>query len=228
MPESAKDQVLSAINAVSGLVMVHSDIGGGVADAEEVESHPEPHVHLLPAGDGLKVSLLTRPFGEDGPYYRPGTGGEMVVAEVGDKRLQTHRDLKAEQKLARAVENACPTLKRVEDEAGEWLIGDPEDCLELILELQDLGDKAVIEWPEGEKMRVTDRIGLQQFQKCRFLPVAAGNWFAATGELQIGDNEVLDMQRLMELLEGFPRSLCEAAGWPVPRPYSGISQAVGR
>lgn len=201
VPESAKDQVLSAINAVSGLVMVHSDIGGGVADAEEVESHPEPHVHLLPAGDGLKVSLLTRPFGEDGPYYRPGTGGEMVVAEVGDKRLQTHRDLKAEQKLARAVENACPTLKRVEDEAGEWLIGDPEDCLELILELQDLGDKAVIEWPEGEKMRVTDRIGLSSF---KMQIRQQRDWFAASGELQIGDNEVLDMQRLMELLEASP------------------------
>jgi hypothetical protein len=98
VPESAKEQVLSAINAVSGLVMVHSDIGGGVADAEEVEAQPQPHVHLLPAGDGLKVSLLTRPFGDDGPYYRPGTGGEMVIAEVGGKRLQTHRDLKTEER----------------------------------------------------------------------------------------------------------------------------------
>ena len=201
VPESAKDQVLSAINAVSGLVMVHSDIGGGVADAEEVEAHPEPHVHLLPAGDGLKVSLLTRPFGEDGPYYRPGTGGEMVVAEVGDKRLQTHRDLKEEKKLARAVEKACPTLKRVEDEGGEWLIDDPEDCLELILELQDLGDKAIIEWPEGEKMRVTDRIGMNSF---KMQIRQQRDWFSASGELQISDDQVLDMQRLMELLEASP------------------------
>ncbi len=201
VPESAKEQVLSAINAVSGLVMVHSDIGGGVADAEAVEAHPEPHIHLLPAGDGLKISLLTRPFGEDGPYYRPGTGGEMVVAEVGDKRLQTHRNLKEEKKLARAVEKTCPTLQRVEDEDGEWLIGDPEDCLELILELQDLGDQAVIEWPEGEKMRVTNPIGLSSF---KMQIRQQRDWFSASGELQINDDEVLDMQRLMELLEASP------------------------
>jgi alkanesulfonate monooxygenase SsuD/methylene tetrahydromethanopterin reductase-like flavin-dependent oxidoreductase (luciferase family) len=91
------------------------------------------------------------------PTIAPVPGGEMVIAEVGDKRLQTHRDLKEEKKLARAVEKACPTLQRVEDEGGEWLIGDPEDCLELILELQDLGDLAMVEWPEGEKMRVTNR-----------------------------------------------------------------------
>jgi hypothetical protein len=201
VPESAKEQVLSAINAVSGLVMVHSDIGGGAVDAEEVEAQPQPHVHLLPAGDGLKVSLLTRPFGEAGPYYRPGTGGEMVIAEVGDQRLQTHRDLKTEKKLARGVEKACPTLQRVEDEAGEWLIDDPEDCLELILELQELGDQAMIEWPEGEKMRVTNQIGLNSF---KMQIRQQRDWFSASGEVQIGDDEVVDMQRLLELLEVSP------------------------
>jgi hypothetical protein len=170
-------------------------------DAEAVEAHPEPHIHLLPAGDGLKVSLLTRPFGDDGPYYRPGTGGEMVIAEVDGRRLQTHRDLKEEQKLARAVEKACPILQQLEDEGGEWLIGDPEDCLELILELQDLDDLAIVEWPEGEKMRVTNRVGLSSF---KMQIRQQRDWFAASGELQISDDEVLDMQKLMELLEASP------------------------
>jgi SNF2 family DNA or RNA helicase len=201
VPESAKDQVLSAINAVSGMVIVHSDIGGGVANAETVEAHPQPHIHLLPAGDGLKVSLLTRPFGEAGPYYRPGTGGEMVIAEIDGQRLQTNRNLKAEKKLARAVEKACPTLQRLEDEGGEWLIDDPEDCLELILELQDLGDQAMVEWPEGEKMRVTNRLSLSSF-KLRINQQR--DWFAASGELQISDDEVLDMQKLMDLLDASP------------------------
>jgi superfamily II DNA or RNA helicase len=201
VPESAKEQVLSAINSVSGMVMVHSDIGGGAVDAEAVEAHPEPHIHLLPAGDGLKVSLLTRPFGDDGPYYRPGTGGEMVIAEVDGRRLQTDRDLKEEQKLARAVETACPILQQLEDEGGEWLIGDPEDCLELILELQDLDDLAIVEWPEGEKMRVTNRVGLSSF---KMQIRQQRDWFAASGELQISDDEVLDMQKLMELLEASP------------------------
>ncbi|HIK43674.1 MAG TPA: DEAD/DEAH box helicase [Leptolyngbyaceae cyanobacterium M65_K2018_010] len=201
VPESAKEQVLAAINAVAGLVTVHSDIGGGVADAEAVPAHPQPHLHLLPAGEGLKVSLLTRPFGDDGPYYRPGSGGEMVIAEIDGKRLQTHRDLKAEQQLAQAVEAACPTLQRLEDEGGEWLIGDPEDCLELLLELQDLGDQAVVEWPEGEKMRIAHRVSLSNF---KIQIQRQRDWFAASGELQISDDEVMDIQRLLELLEASP------------------------
>ncbi len=201
VPESAKEKVLETLNTIVSLVTVHSDIGGGITDAEEVPAQAVPHLHLLPAGAGLKVSLLTRPFGDDGPYYRPGSGGEMVLAEVGGKRLQTHRNLKEEKKLARAVEKASPTLQRLEDEAGEWLIENPEDCLELLLELQELGDQAVVEWPEGEKMRVVNQVGLSSFkvqiQRQR-------DWFAASGELSISDDQVLDMQRLMALLEASP------------------------
>lgn len=201
VPATAKDQVLSVINAVSGMVMVHSDIGGGVANAEEVEAQPQPHVHLLPAGEGLKAALLTRPFGDHGPYYRPGTGGEMVIAEVDGKRLQTHRDLKAEKKLARAVEKSCPTLQRLEDTDREWLVGDPEDCLELLLELQDLGDQVAVEWPEGEKFRILQQASLSNFSmQIR----QQRDWFAASGELKISDDQVLDMQHLMELLEASP------------------------
>ncbi|NMF83235.1 DEAD/DEAH box helicase [Nodosilinea sp. P-1105] len=201
VPEAAKEQVLAAINAVAGLVTVHSDIGGGVADAEAVEANPQPHLHLLPAGEGLKVALLTRPFGDDGPYYRPGSGGEMVIAEIDGKRLQTHRDLKQEKALARTVETTCPTLQRLDDEAGEWLIDDPEACLELLLEIQELGDQAVVEWPEGEKMRIASRVSLSNF---KIQIQRQRDWFAASGELQISDDEVLDMQRLMELLEASP------------------------
>ncbi len=201
VPEAAKEQVLAAINAVAGLVTVHSDIGGGVADAEAVDANPQPHLHLLPAGEGLKVALLTRPFGEDGPYYRPGSGGEMVIADIDGKRLQTHRDLKQEKALARTVETTCPTLQRLDDEAGEWLIDDPEACLELLLEIQELGDQAVVEWPEGEKMRIASRVSLSNF---KIQIKRQRDWFAASGELQISDDEVLDMQRLMELLEASP------------------------
>ena len=201
VPEHAKDQVLAAINAVSGLVMVHSVIGGGIADAEEVESHPQPHLHLLPAGSGLKVSLLTRPFGDDGPYYPPGAGGEMVIAEIEGKRLQTHRDLPQERALAQIVEQACPILQQQEQEAGEWLIADPEACLELLLDLQNLGDQVVVEWPEGETLRIAKQVGLNNF---KLQIQQQRNWFAASGELPISDDQVLDMQRLLELLDASP------------------------
>jgi SNF2 family DNA or RNA helicase len=50
-------------------------------------------------------------------------------------------------------------------------------------------------------MRVTNRIGLSSF---KMQIRQQRDWFAASGELQISDDEVLDMQRLMELLEVSP------------------------
>jgi SNF2 family DNA or RNA helicase len=197
VPISAKERVLSAINAVSGIVTVHSDIGGGMADAEEVPAETKPHVHLLPAGEGLKLAVLARPFAQGGPYYRPGSGGETVIAEIDGKRLQTNRNLKEEKKQAKAAISACPTLANYEEEDQEWLIDNPEDCLELLMELQSLGDAATVEWPEGEKLRVSHRADIKDFQ----LTIKRQNdWFATEGGLQLDNNLVLDMQQLMELM----------------------------
>jgi SNF2 family DNA or RNA helicase len=201
VPAQAKERVLKAINAVSGIVTVHSDIGGGVASAEEVPADPKPHIHLLPAGTGLKVAVLARPFAHDGPYYRPGSGGGTVIAEIKGKRLQTTRDLLAEKRLANAAIAACPTLVRHSEADGEWWIEEPEDCLELLLELQALEESIVLEWPEGEKLRVSHQANLKDFQ----LKIQRQNdWFATSGELKLDNDRVLDMQQLMELLEQTP------------------------
>nr|WP_042342577.1 DEAD/DEAH box helicase [Calothrix sp. PCC 7507] len=201
VPATAEKQVLAAINAVSGIVTVHSDIGGGMAGAEEVPAHTIPHIHLLPANAGLKVSLLSRPFAQGGPYYRPGAGGETVIAEIDGKRLQTRRNLQEEKQLANASITACPSLTRAEEQDGEWLIEDPEDCLELLLELQALEDTVVLEWPEGEKLRVKHQADLKDFQMSI---QRQQDWFAATGELKLDKDLVLDMQQLLELLDKTP------------------------
>lgn len=197
VPAAAKERVLSAINAISSIVTVQSDIGGGVATAE-VPADPKPYVHLMPAHTGLKVAILTRPFAQGGSYYRPGSGGETVIAEIDGKRLQTTRDLREEKRRYQAVIAACPTLDTQEHHENEWVVADPEDCLELLLELQALGDSITIEQPEGEKFRISRQADLQDFK----LNIKRHNdWFDTTGELRITNELVLDMQQLMQLLE---------------------------
>ncbi len=201
VPAIASQQVLAAINAVSGIVTVHSDIGGGLEGSEEVPAQTIPHINLLPANAGLKVSLLSCPFSQGGPYFRPGTGGETLIAEIEGKRLQTRRNLNEEKRLADAVIAACPTLSRIQEQDGEWLIEESEDCLELLLELQALGDTIVLAWPEGEKLRVKHQADLKDF---RLTIQRQQDWFAATGELKLDQDLVLDMQQLLELLEQTP------------------------
>ncbi|MEB3292366.1 MAG: DEAD/DEAH box helicase [Synechococcales bacterium] len=198
VPESAQERVLNAIAAISSLVTVHSDIGGGMENVEEVPSDPKPHVHLLPADPGLKVAILSRPFNQGGSYYQPGSGGETVIAEINGKRLQTTRNLKKEKQLAKAFLNACSTLQEWESENNEWWIDDPECCLELLLELQNLGDQIVLEWPEGEKIRVRHHVDPGDF---RISIKRHRDWFEASGGLQLDDETLLDMQVLFTLLD---------------------------
>jgi SNF2 family DNA or RNA helicase len=201
VPIAAKEKVLNAIGSISSIVTIHSDIGGGATNVEEVPSDPQPYIHLLPSGMGLKVTLLSRPFAPAGPYYSPGTGGETVIAEIEGKRLQTHRDLAAERRFANAVVASCPTLERLDEQGDEWSIEDPQECLELLLELQAVGDLAMVEWPEGEKMRVSRQAGLGDF-KLRIQ--REQDWFATSGEVRVDEDRVLELQQLLALLDGSP------------------------
>lgn len=92
-------------------------------------------------------------------------------------------------------------MTRTEERDGEWLIEDPEECLELLLELQALGSSVVMAWPEGEKLRVSHQADLKDFN----LSIQRQqDWFAATGELKLNQDLVLDMQQLLALLEKTP------------------------
>ena len=201
-PLAAQERILASLSSVSSLVTIHSDIGGAnLAAAETVDADPRPRLQLVPEGEGLRIALLVRPFGEQGSYHAPGAGGSGLIAEIGGKRLQTQRDLKREQTLAEEVLTACPSLpeKAEETQAWQWLTQDAESSLEVLLELHEVGEKAQIEWPQGEKFKLLGQVGLSRFsvkvQQQR-------DWFSLSGELKLDNGEIVNMQRLLELTAG--------------------------
>ncbi|MFZ4704360.1 MAG: SNF2-related protein, partial [Candidatus Methylumidiphilus sp.] len=201
-PLAAQERILASLSSVSSLVTIHSDIGGAnLAAAETVDADPRPRLQLVPEGEGLRIALLVRPFGEQGSYHAPGAGGSGLIAEIGGKRLQTQRDLKREQTLAEEVLTACPSLpeKAEETQAWQWLTQDAESSLEVLLELHEIGDKAQVEWPQGEKFKLLGQAGLSRFsvkvQQQR-------DWFSLSGELKLDNGEIVNMQRLLELTAG--------------------------
>ena len=200
VPGAAKARVLETVAALANLVTVQSSIGGGVENLEEVAADSLPHVHLLPFGEGLKIELRVRPFATGGPSYRPGAGGEWVIAEIDGKRVQARRDLKLERRRVAQVVTAVPSLSRQPTVGGEWILPDPEACLEALLELQALGDQAVLEWPEGEKFKVSRPATLSQL---RLNIKRHRDWFDLDGELRL-DEQVFNMRQLLELLERAP------------------------
>ena len=198
VPLHAEKQVLKAISAISSIVTVQSDIGGSAGDIDQVEADARLHVHLLPYQQGLKMQVLVRPLPGAGAYYPPGSGFDNVIADVGGARVEARRNLNAEREAERQLIGACPSLEQAEAEHGEWLLGQPVPCLELLAELQELDPaKVLVAWPEGESFRVSKKV---DSKSVRLTIKRDKDWFAASGEVQIDENRILDLRALLDLL----------------------------
>jgi SNF2 family DNA or RNA helicase len=198
VPLHAEKQVLQAIGAISSLVTVQSDIGGA-GNTTQIEADARLHVHLLPYQQGLKMQVLVRPLADGGAYYAPGSGAESVFADLAGKQVEARRDLNAEREAQRQLVAACQVLEQASDEHGEWLLGQPATCLQLLVELQELDpEQVVLAWPEGESFKVSRRIESSQF---RLSIKSDKDWFAASGELQIDEDKVLDLRTLLDLMQ---------------------------
>jgi hypothetical protein len=126
--------------------------------------------------------------------------------------VQARRNLIAERDAERQL-IACPRWNRRGRDHGEWLLGQPALCLQLLVELQELNpDKVVIAWPEGERFRVTKKAETKQL---RLNIKRDKDWFAASGELQIDEGRVMDLREAAGD-DGAPRPLRRAGREPVP------------
>jgi SNF2 family DNA or RNA helicase len=195
VPLEAEKRVLQAISAISAIVTVQSDIGGSPADIEQVAADPRLHVHLLPYQQGLRVRVLVRPLPEAGPWLRPGDGAESIIADVNGVRMEAKRNLNAEREAERQLLADCKALENAEDEHGEWMLGQPFHCLELLTELQELdASRVVVGWPEGESFRITKKVSSKSV---RLTIRRDKDWFAANGEVQVDENKVMDLRELL-------------------------------
>ena len=197
VPKHAKSMVLQAIEAVAPLITVHSDIGGGSDSIEEVEASARTIVQLVPYQQGMKLSFWVQPFGETGPMFRPGAGGESVYARIDKQQKHTRRILALEKRNAHNVLGSCPSLERMIDLDEEAILDDLVHCLEVLTELKALGDTIDLQWPEGETLKIRKKASSQQLS----INVSGGEngWFEATGELQVDEELSLDLNALMEM-----------------------------
>jgi SNF2 family DNA or RNA helicase len=195
VPLEAEKRVLQAISAISSIVTVQSDIGGSPADIEQVDADMRLHIHLLPYQQGLRVRVLVRPLPDAGPFLEPGDGAESIIADVAGVRVEARRDLNAEREAERQLLADCKALENAEHEHGEWLLGQPFHCLELITELQELDpSRVVVAWPEGESFRITKKVSSKSV---RLNIRRDKDWFAANGDVKIDENKVMDLRELL-------------------------------
>ena len=198
-PGGSKDKIVRAISSVSSLVTVHSDIGGGDADAKEVDADARTHFYLTPFQEGLQAQPLVQPFLGEGPTYTPGKGGEAVFAIVGGQRSRTTRDRSEEvRRFDRAV-SACPSLSHASWDGTTWTLSDPITCLELLDELHSMDDQVIVRWPQGESMKIKARASTNSLSvKIR----KTRDWFKIDGDVKLDSGLVMGLRELLDQIDG--------------------------
>ena len=201
VPIDAKERVLTIIQQTSSnAIQINTNVGG--LEIPTRDGDVTCCLHVFPLADGLKINLGMRPFGELGPFYRPGHGMSSVIAtiEVDGKevRQKAIRDLVAEKQAAKDFISACPTLLAEDCNDDEWRFADLEACLEVLTEIESFSSLN-IEWPQGQSLHVKQKIS----EKDLTLRIKADrNWFEYDGEIALNNSTVLSMEMLLNLVEG--------------------------
>jgi superfamily II DNA or RNA helicase len=208
IPLGGEDEVLATAKSLSALLSVESDVafaeGTASTNVKTVTAEPRPHLHLLPFHAGVRAEFFVQPFGESGPFFAPGTGGENVFTDLLGESVSTKRDLRRETKLANEVVAGCPSLANLsEGQLSPFEFPTAEVALEMLLEIEPLREqgKLVIHWPQGQSLRVAGSVDAGQL---RIKIARDRDWFAATGELVVNESLQLDMLNLMELIAASP------------------------
>ncbi|WP_446010216.1 DEAD/DEAH box helicase [Candidatus Electrothrix sp.] len=202
IPISASAQMLDVIGNVASFMTVHSSINVGSAEqgVQIVESDSTIHLHIIPYGSGFRLEMFVQPFSRRGPYLKPGAGVANLMAEVDKRRMQTRRNLLLEEEKAREVEESCPILDLAVDleqeNDREWHMLDPDECLQALLELEEIRDRVVLEWPEGEKLALRRRAGVNQLNLN--IRTSQQNWFSLSGHVKVDQDEVIDLKSLLD------------------------------
>ena len=202
VPLAASRQLLDAIGDIASFMTVHStiEVPGEELAAEAMESDSTIHIHIIPYGSGFRIEFFVRPFGDSGPYLKPGVGVANVVCEIDGKRLRTKRNLRLEEQKAREIEESCPMLDLAidfeQENKREWHLVDPEECLQVLLEIEEIMDRVVLEWPEGEKLAVRRQAGINQLNLN--IRTSQQDWFSLSGQLNIDQDEVMELKTLLD------------------------------
>ena len=203
IPREAEKNLRETLSTLAPMINIQSDLEG-VVDAVKVEADARIHANLLPYGEGLRATLRVKPFGEFGAYFPPGHGREKLSIEHEGTRYTTTRDLVKEKQLLDSLLQHSSILGEEEEFNDEYLLENPQDCLELLEQLHSeaKGDEhheegnVIIAWPEGEVMRIASRFDTNNL---RLSINKSGDWFQLEGNVSTDPSLVLSLRQLLNL-----------------------------
>jgi len=198
IPRDAEKDLRKTLSTLAPMINIQSDLDG-VVDAESIDADPRIHANLLPYGDGLRATLRVKPFGEFGAYFPPGHGRAKLSIEHEGARYTTKRDLEKEKAQLDTLLQHSSILGEEDELNDEYLLDDPQACLELLEQLHAEDENVIVAWPEGEVMRIASRFDTNNL---RLSINKSGDWFELDGTISTDPSLVLSLKQLLGLTQG--------------------------
>ncbi len=208
IPAAGREKLLKVIQPLSTKLAIQSDLEEHFENLPLIEAENRIHALITPAGEGFHLEFFVKPFGIVAPYFKPGKGGESVIADLDGVRTRTKRDLRSERRLLDEIEESCPFLAEFESQNYEWNLDTAEACLTAMSELETprAAGKLIVEWTKGQKLKLLGNISFSNFS----LSVKGKSaWFEVEGEVKVNENLVLSMRELTGLLNENTKNFIE-------------------
>jgi len=198
VPKEAKARIASLLQKRSPSFTLRADISG--IDIPAIDASSAPVLQIEPQDPGLVVTFGVRPFGPSGPFYPTAKGGRLVTATIEGKTVHARRNPDAETEEANRLVNGLSLLSSRVPLGPSYLLDDPEECLEFLLELRENSLPKTLEWPKGETLKTTSSVSSK---KLRLDIREAKDWFEIDGTIEVDETLVVGLK---ELLDGLSRA----------------------
>ncbi len=205
VPQAASSRLDALLGALSADIAVHGhgDAPGDGAHAADAArpGDPSPLLVLDPSGEGLRVRIRVEPLAGSGSFFDAGTGGATVYVRTPEGSVALRRDLAVEHERMQALVDGLEPLSDRYDGRPLFALDGALDALELLDAAQEQEIRCV--WPGNVPFRIRKRVDARSVA---LTITSAKEWFAADGQLDVGDDDTISLARLLQLMDERPES----------------------
>ena len=200
IPKDGEDELRSTLETITSVMPIHSNAkrlhssSDAVGNVKHFDAVDKIHIHLLPVSDGVRVELFVRPFGSEGPFFKPGAGAVVIMTDLGGTPAETARNLQNECDNAVKVLDQCPSLAIRGNYDDVFNFESTDECLEFLMELDDIFEKVVVDWPEGGKLSIK---GMRDMKDMEFGISSNIEWFELEGHLKLDESKLIAVNDLI-------------------------------
>ncbi|MDD4098440.1 MAG: DEAD/DEAH box helicase [Lentisphaeria bacterium] len=212
LPLAALPQAATRLLKLSRQYLLLSDLQLDCLGLPATPNLSRPVFQLRPCEQGLIVEMTMQPFAELPHRFSPGRGPRELLLPSPDAPgaglkgakapappapaavMRMVRPIAQEEQVAGDVAAACPALAGQATGPWAWRLYEPERCYDFLLQVQALGERCRVEWPEGETIRMTRQLS---FRDARLKTTSHGDWFTVAGEVQVNDQLTITFQHLL-------------------------------